>query len=333
MQDFELKVTRASNGFQEAKILMAGVELRLFDRLAEGPATAQQLARDLEVTVRGIEILADALVTKEYLTKDGEIYANSEGAARFLVRGAPESQAFILGHRNQMYRSWGKLEEVVRKGRKTQEKDKATLVDREANRNFILGMAEVSRERLGAILDRLPLAGAERFVDLGGGPAHYACEAVKRHADLRALLVDLPLTVEVAKEYIAGQGCEDRVATQVCDFYAEPALELPAPADVMLISQVLHAEGVDENRELLRKVAPHVKPGGCVAIVENLVDETRTAPLWGAMFAVNMLTGTQRGRTYTAGEVRGWLEEAGLTPDPVIEVAPRTQLILASAPE
>ena len=333
MHDFELKVTRATNGFQEAKILMAGVELRLFDRLAEGPAGASELAADLGVTRRGIEILADALVTKEYLTKDRDLYANTEGASRFLVRGAPDSQAFILGHRNQMYRSWGKLEEVVRTGRKTQEKDKATLVDREANRNFILGMAEVSRERLGPILDRLPLAGAEVFVDLGGGPAHYACEAVKRHAGLRALLVDLPLTVEVAAQYIASQGEQDRVRTLVCDFYGEAEVPLPDKADVMLISQVLHAEGVDENRALLRKVAPQVKPGGCVAIVENLVDETRTAPMWGAMFAVNMLTGTQRGTTYTAAEISEWLEEAGLRPEPVFEVAPRTQLILAHAPK
>ena len=118
----------------------------------------------------------------------------------------------------------------------------------------------------------------------------------------------------------------------MCNFYDEATLPLPGQADVMLISQVLHAEGPDENRALLARVAPHVKPGGSVAIVENLVDETRTAPMWGAMFAVNMLTGTQRGRTYTAREVSGWLEEAGLTPDPVVEVAPRTQLILASAP-
>lgn len=333
MHDFELKVTRATNGFQEAKILLAGVELRLFDRLAEGSATAEQLARDLEVTVRGIEILADALVTKEYLTKDGNLYANTEGANRFLVRGSPDSQTFILGHRNQMYRSWGKLEEVVRNGMKTKEKDKATLAEREANRNFILGMAEVSRERQGAILDRLPLAGADLFVDLGGGPAHYACEAVKRYDGLRALLVDLPLTVEVAREYIAQQGEQERVQTLVFDFYGEAEFPLPVRADVMLISQVLHAEGADENRALLHKVAPHVRPGGCVAIVENLVDETRTAPMWGAMFAVNMLTGTQRGRTYTAAEITGWLLEAGLRPEPVVEVAPRTQLILASAPQ
>ena len=329
MDPFELQVTRAANGFQEAKVLFAGVELGLFDRLGEGPATARELAAGLEVTTRGIEILADALTATGYLTKEEGLYANAAETDRYLVRGRPGSNAFIMGHRNQMFRSWANLEEVVRHGQTVREKDKATLADREANRNFILGMAEVSRERVGAILERLPLEGARRFVDLGGGPAHYACEAVSRHPGLAALLVDLPLTVEVAREFIAEQDCSDRVTTQVCDFYTEPALDLGEPADVMLVSQVLHAEGPDENRALLHKIAPCVRPGGTVAIVENLVDPGRVSPVHAAMFAVNMLAGTQRGSTYTAEEVGGWLREAGFAPGPVDEIAPRTQLILA----
>ncbi len=329
MDEFELRLTRATNGFMEAKILMAGVELRLFDRLAEGSATVAALAADLEVTERGVAILADALVGYGYLTRQGDRYANTPNTDRALVRGRPGSQAYIIGHRNLMYRSWGQLEQVVRRGRQVPEKAKATLADREANRNFILGMAEVSRERQGAILDRLPLADASLFVDLGGGPAHYACEAVRRHPGLRALLVDLPLTVEVAREFIEGQGGSDRVATLVCDFYGVPELDLGEPADVMLISQVLHAEGPDENAALLKKVAPWVKPGGAVVIVENLLDPDRAGPVHATTFAVNMLTGTQRGRTYTADEVCDWLRDAAFEPGEVDEIAPRTQLILA----
>jgi len=329
MDPFELQVTRTANGFQEAKILFAAVELGVFDRLGQGPAAANGLADDLQVTQRGVEILADALTATGYLTKTDGVYANTPDVDRYLVRGRPGSNAFIMGHRNLMFRSWANLEDVIRHGRSVREQDKATLADREANRNFILGMAEVSRERMGAILDRLPLQGARRFVDLGGGPAHYACEAVARHPDLSALLIDLPLTVEVAREFIDGQGRADRVDTLVCDFYSEPSLDLGEPADVMLISQVLHAEGAQQNRELLAKVAPWIRPGGTVAIVENLVDPGRISPIHGAMFAVNMLAGTQRGTTYTAEEVGGWLREAGFEPRPVDEVAPRTQLILA----
>ena len=140
------------------------------------------------------------------------------------------------------------------------------------------------------------------------------------------------------REYVAGSwGCLDSATTDVlttnqsiaCIETIDAALDLGEPADVMLISQVLHAEGPDENAALLKKVAPWVKPGGAVVIVENLLDPDRAGPVHATTFAVNMLTGTQRGRTYTADEVCDWLRDAAFEPGEVDEIAPRTQLILA----
>lgn len=317
------------NGFMPARVLLLGVELGLFDRLAQGAADAATLARELSLQQRGVEIAADALVALGLLKKIEGRYENTPLAEALLVRGRPGSQAHIMGHRAEMFRSWALLDSVVRAGPQQLEGQQKSLVDVEANRNFILGMAEVSHGRLGPILDRLPLAEAKRFVDVGGGPAQYCCEAVRRHPALRATLVDLPLTVEVAKGVIAEQGLTDRVDTIVCDFYREDVVDLGGAADVVLVSQVLHAEGPEQNAALLAKLAPQLAPGGSLVVVENMVDETRTAPAPGALFAVNMLAGTQRGRTYTAAEISGWLAAAGLEPEPVIEVAPRTQLLLA----
>lgn len=331
-ESFLDRVGRVTNGFMEAKIVLAGVELKLFDRLAEGPTTAPTLAADLEVTERGITILADALAAFGYLDKQGDTYANTPDVDQHLVRGRPGSVAYITGHRNQMFRRWAVLEDTIRHGQPRDERAKPTLTDPEANRNFILGMAEVSRERLEPILDKLPLSDVALFVDVGGGPAQYACEAARRHPGLKAIVLDLPLTVEVATAQIAAQGLTDRVRAEVCDFYHEPRLTLDAPADVMLISQVLHAEGPDENRALLRKAFDGVRPGGVLAIVENLVDASRAAPPPGAMFAVNMLAGTARGRTYTADEIEGWLSEAGFAPRSTEAIAPRTWLTLAQRP-
>ena len=324
---FVERVTRASQGFLDAKIILLGVELRLFDRLSAGSASAAELVEDLDLTLRGTEIVADALVALGYLTKQDGIYANTPDVDRHLVRGQPESIAFITGHRNRMFHSWAHLEEIVRHGKPEREREKATLTDSDANCDFILGMAEVSAGRVGPILDRLGLASARRFVDLGGGPAQYCCEAARRHPELEACLVDLELTVQVARDYIAGQGLTDRVETRVCDFFREDELDLGGPADVVLISQVLHAEGEGPCRELLHKLRPHVRPGGRVAIAENLVDPGRTSPLAGARFAVNMLAGTTRGRTYTADEISSWLCDAGFDPHPVERIADRTYLI------
>jgi hypothetical protein len=53
---------------------------------------------------------------------------------------------------------------------------------------------------------------------------------------------------------------------------------------------------------------------------EFILQEDRTAPRFAALFAINMLVGTEHGNTYTEGQYRAWMQEAGLAtitrPDP-----------------
>ncbi len=329
---FLSRMGELGSAWQEAKILYTAVSLGLFDQLNLQKATAQKLADDLRLTLRGTEIILDALVADGYLKKTSGVYQNTPEVDRYFVKGQPDAIAYITGHHNQMFKTWAHLEDIIRNGKKDNEHEKATLTDKEANKNFILGMAEVSRQRLGPILDKLPLKEAKQFVDLGGGPAHYCCEAVKQYPNLSALLVDLPLTVEVAKVYIEKEGCTDRVQTLVCNFYREKEINLEKPAEIMLVSQVLHAEGPQENIDLLKKIYPQMAPGGTLAICENIVNPDRTSPKLGASFAVNMLAGTQRGRTYTEEEIIGWIKEAGFELSSSFELAPRTWMFLAKKP-
>lgn len=330
--NFPARIRQLSTALQEVKILMAGVQLGVFERLHAGAASSAELTSDLEATKRGMTILLDALAALGYLSKADGRYRNTPEAERYLVAGQPESIAAILEHRNQMFRSWARLEEVVLQGRSVPDSAKATLTDRRVNRAFILGMAEVSRGRLGPILDAMPLAEARRLVDLGGGPAHYACEAVRRIPELRATLVDLPLTVEVAREFIEQEGQSERVDTLVCNFYSEERIPLPPDSDLVLISQVFHAEGPEQNRALLCKIHDALPPGAWVVVSEQLVDEDRTEPASAAVFAINMLAGTERGSTYTEGEIRGWLEDAGFDYDRTVPIDPRTTLLVARKP-
>jgi SAM-dependent methyltransferase len=329
MEDgFAQRVAEMARGFQASRIVLLGSELGIYEALAETSASAMQLAERLDCQQRGMEILLDALVALEILEKRNGAYINSEGAQSTLLRSSSGSMAHIMGHLAQLYGDWARLAETIRHGQKKQ--SQASLYDPEANRNFIRGMAEVSLPRLVPIIEALPLAGADHFVDLGGGPAQYACEAARRFAQLSVTLVDLPLTVEVAREEIEKQGLCERVQTAVCDFYRELALPELAPADVMLLSQVLHAEGPAENQALIEKCAAVIKPGGTIVIAENLVDaQDRSQPIFGAMFAVNMLAATHRGRTYCAEEIAQWLLQAGFEPGEVKPIMPGTSLVFA----
>jgi hypothetical protein len=61
-------------------------------------------------------------------------------------------------------------------------------------------------------------------------------------------------------------------------------------------------------------------PGGHLVIREFILDEDRTAPPFAALFALNMLVGTEHGNSYTESDYRTWMTAAGLRaivrPDP-----------------
>jgi len=61
----------------------------------------------------------------------------------------------------------------------------------------------------------------------------------------------------------------------------------------------------------LAKVFAALVPGGRIAIRDILMAESRTSPVAGALFAVNMLVATEGGGTFTFGELREDLESAG----------------------
>jgi hypothetical protein len=65
------------------------------------------------------------------------------------------------------------------------------------------------------------------------------------------------------------------------------------------------------NIDLLRKCRKALNPRGQIVIQEFPVQENRTLPVWGSLFAVNMLVNTEGGRTYSAGEIKRWFARTG----------------------
>jgi len=82
--------------------------------------------------------------------------------------------------------------------------------------------------------------------------------------------------------------------------------------DLVFMSAICHMLGPDGNRDLLKRAARALAPGGRVVIQDFILEPERTRPRQAVLFAINMLVGTEAGSTYTEGEYAGWLEAAGL---------------------
>jgi len=75
---------------------------------------------------------------------------------------------------------------------------------------------------------------------------------------------------------------------------------------------VIHINSPEENKLLIRKCYEVLNPQGQLVILDHFMNDDRTEPVVGAIFALNMLVGTQHGDTYTENEVRTWMLDTGL---------------------
>jgi hypothetical protein len=108
--------------------------------------------------------------------------------------------------------------------------------------------------------------------------------------------------------------------------------DLGSGHQVATLGHILHSEGEQRSRALLRRVFRAMAPGGTIAIAEFLVNDERTGPPNGLIFAVNMLVGTQHGDTFSFREIASWLGEAGFDNARTLDASGPSPLILATKP-
>jgi ubiquinone/menaquinone biosynthesis C-methylase UbiE len=102
--------------------------------------------------------------------------------------------------------------------------------------------------------------------------------------------------------------------------------------DIATLGHILHSEGEERSRQLLKKTFSALKPGGIIAVAEWLVNDKRTEPTHSLMFAVQMLVNTDKGETFSFNEIKSWLEDAGFRKVRKLEAPGPSPLILATRP-
>lgn len=294
--------------FQRSRVLLTAYELGVFTALGEEARSAEEVAATIEADVRATDRLMNALCAMGLLRKTDRRFSNTPLTSRFLVEGKPE-YLNGLSHTAQLWELWSTLTAAVRRGGSVvaqpfEERDEAWF------RSFIAAMHERAVGLAPTVVSLLDLSGVSRVLDVGGGSGAYAMAFVRARDGIRAVVFDLPKVVPLTREYVEREGLSDRVEIAAGDYHVD---ELGSGFDLVFLSAILHSNSVPQCRALLRKCAGALNPGGQVVVQEFLMDEDRTSPAFGALFALNMLVATPEGDAYTESEIRAWMMEAGLS--------------------
>jgi ubiquinone/menaquinone biosynthesis C-methylase UbiE len=192
---------------------------------------------------------------------------------------------------------------------------------------FIGAMHVVGRRMAEAIADSIDLKRFNRMLDVGGGPGTYIMAFLRKAPQMNATLFDLPRVAAMARKRLRENGFIDRVTVVEGDYTTD---DLPDGHDLTLLSAIIHQNSREGNQELYKKVYRSLDAGGTIFIRDYFLDASRTAPLNGAMFAVNMLVATRGGNCYTVDEVKDDLTAAGFRDFRMVREGDRMNQLLSA---
>lgn len=319
-------------GYAPPLILEAALDCRLFDLLDQAPQTVKELAAQSGASERGLIAILNALVGLEFLVKKGNRYALTPESAAFLVSKRPAYHGGFFRHViRQILPHWLQLREAVRSGRPAvagnQRKEGQQFFA-----EFVEGLFPLSYKAalaLGAHLGIPKARSPISVLDIGAGSGVWGIALAHQSPYVTVDAVDWPAVLEVTHKQARRHGVGDRLRTVPGDLLEA---DFGAGHQVATIGHILHSEGRDRSRRLLRKTFRALAPGGTVVISEFVPNDDRTGPPMPLIFAVNMLLHTEAGDTFTFAEIAGWLREAGFANPRLLDAPAPSPLVLATRP-
>lgn len=314
----------------------AASRLGVFAALADGPATAAEVAERAGIDATMTGLLLRMLTAYGYLEVDGDRVALTEASRVHLVPG-PRSYTAVLEFWDRLLGDlWPSLEQSVRSGRPAED-FYGWLEDHPTERETFQAMLAGLAGRLsGELRERVPLPPGGLVLDVAGGHGRYAVEYLTADPEARALIVDLPGALDIARTTCEGAGVGGRCTYAAWDLRSGDPLPA-AGADVALLYNVVHGFTAETNMRLLHQVAEALAPGGLVGVLEQLgaavTERTPCNEAFVQMFSLNLAHG-QSGRSYTLDDITGWLAEAGFADvaDSALDASATDHLITAHRP-
>lgn len=266
--------------YLDSAALGTALELGLFWRLAEQPQSADGVAEALGIPLHRCRYWLTLLADLGLLESDRQVYAVS-ATTRAAILGA-HSRATWAFHAQEWREQFPAVLNLARYITEPGSVWEAQGLARpsylaqmeespERARRFTRMLSELHHPLAEELAESLDLTGVRRLMDLGGGSGVISLALLRRHAELRAVVVDIENVCQVGREIAAAHPASDRISYHAADFLTD---DLPGGFDLVLECDVnVH------NEDLFRKLWAALNPGGRLVIVEHFAPGEGAAPV------------------------------------------------------
>ncbi|MFH0731240.1 MAG: methyltransferase [Pseudomonadota bacterium] len=319
------RILETASAYWQVCTLHTGVKLEIFTFLEGKTATAATVAEEIKADAYGTEVLLNALAAMGLIVKSTAGYTDTDAAVKWLSKKSNQYLGHIILHQHHLVETWDRLDEVVRTGAPPRIGSRHNEAER--RENFLMGMFNMAMNLAPYLSSEIDLSGRAHLLDLGGGPGTWAIHFCLKNPTLKATIFDLPTTRPFAQKTIERFGLTSRINFATGNFLEDP---IPGSYDAAWLSQILHGEGPEDCLKIIQKTVSALKPGGLIMIHEFLLNDPMDGPLFPALFSLNMLGQTEKGRSYSQGQLEAMLRATGVIDIRRIEVVtPNDSAILS----
>lgn len=124
----------------------------------------------------------------------------------------------------------------------------------------------LTRVEAPALLDATDLSGRRRLLDVGGNSGEFAAQACRRHPELRATVLDLPVVCLLGERHVAALPEASRIGFERS---SGTATAFPPGHDAIVFKSMLHDWPDAQALGFLQRAREALAPGGRVWILER----------------------------------------------------------------
>ena len=320
-----MRVMDMASAYWNSCVLHAANRLDIFNLLDGQAKDLDTLTRETSADRRCLDALLSALVSIDFLDRDGDVFQNNKFSQTFLTSSSKYYQGGIVFMFENWYQAWGGLYNTVKTG--TPSALMHAEYSDEETRNYMMGMHNRALSQSEVLTSMFDLSGKKQLMDVGCGPATFAVKFCERYPGLKAVAMDRPQNLKIAKQIVDQFNIQDRVELRPGDYNTD---SLGVDNDAMLLSSMTNQESPATLRKLLKKCYDSMSQDGVIMIQEQLLHADKKGPRLAAMIGVNQIINTVSGTSYSSAEMEAILREVGFVDVQSRQMAPPSPFIMVS---
>ena len=201
-------IQETANLFKESRVLLTAIELGIFTVLNKKRLSSEEIANEINASIKGTDRLLNVLTGMGYLIKRKNKFINHPDISDLLVKGE-ENYLGNLEHTATLWDRWSTLTESIKLGTAV---NKKVINERgtEWLESFIAAMHHRGVSQAKVLAKMINLSGVNRMLDLGGGSGAFSMGFINANKGIEAVLFDLPNVIPLSKKYVESANLTDK---------------------------------------------------------------------------------------------------------------------------